>query len=192
MAPNRVAAFVSAGRQAHQVTGMVVDDRQRMTAAAPRQGPMPLEVHLPQQVGRLLLEAQARLKRHSRRWPHPPMPHKDRMNRRGRRRIVSRPVKTAGDLACPPSRMSIAYGKNLGFNCRRRPVRTGMRPARPVRKIPITRQPSAKPLVARLRTDPKTPAQLTAVNPLTLRQPNKLSSLIHDRHLLPRHENASP
>ncbi|AHY54985.1 hypothetical protein BJS_04502 [Bradyrhizobium japonicum SEMIA 5079] len=47
--------------------------------------------------------------------------------------------------------------------------------------------PTLQPLVADLRTDPKTPTQLPPVRSFLQSKPHKLASLIHYRHLVPGH-----
>src|SRR5579863_7012946 len=57
---HRAALLIGAGRKARREARVVVDHGQRMAALAAGQGDPALEVHLPQLVGRLSLEALAR------------------------------------------------------------------------------------------------------------------------------------
>src|SRR5690242_2262927 len=61
-----------------------------------------------------------------------------------------------------------------------------MRTARTVRKLPIGR-PAAEPLVTRRRVNPEPPTQLAPIRPFYARKTHKLTTLVHDRHLVPRH-----
>src|ERR1700704_5609369 len=83
--------------------------------------------------------------------------------------------------------MRVANRQHKRLGLRLCALRTGMRTPRLIGQQLISGSKTTKPLVPSLRTDPKPPTQLTAVSPFLHRKPNKLSSLLHDRHLLPRH-----
>jgi hypothetical protein len=53
---HRAALFIGAGLKPHRITGMIVDNRQRMAAAAVGELDPTFEVHLPKLVRRFLLE----------------------------------------------------------------------------------------------------------------------------------------
>jgi hypothetical protein len=93
-----------------------------------------LEVHLPEQVRRFLLEAPIRLPGRAGRWDDAPMPTQDQMHRRDGGNIVPVARKAARDLARPPNRVGIAHRQHQGLGRRLAATRTPMRPARAIRQ----------------------------------------------------------
>src|SRR5581483_10917313 len=83
--------------------------------------------------------------------------------------------------------MRLADANNPCFGGRITVIGAAMRPPRSVRQRSIAGQRAAQPLVTNIRTDPETPAQLPPIDALTHRQPDKLTTLIHYRHLSPWH-----
>src|SRR5262245_66629856 len=82
--------------------------------------------------------------------------------------------------------MSITDRKDQSLNS---PIRSDwdrVGTPRAIRKLPIG-FPTAQPLVTSVRVYPEPTTQLAPVRSLLHCQPNKLSPLIHDRHLAPRH-----
>jgi hypothetical protein len=71
---------------------MIVDDGQRMTARPVGKRHVALEVHLPQQIGSLLLEAMAGVWRRILGWPDPAVPAQDLMHRGWHRHGQSIPL----------------------------------------------------------------------------------------------------
>jgi hypothetical protein len=67
-------------------------------------------------------------------------------------------------------------------------ARTSLRLARAIGQLGVSRRKPLQPFVASLRADPVPAAQLPPVYTLLLCEPDKLSSLVHDRHLAPRHQ----
>ncbi len=145
---------------------MIVDQRQR-TAALPVHQPYPaLEVHLPQQVGRVLLESQ--------RAPAPrppPAPSAcgapgSRAPSTGRRRhrpsrastaaILRAPQAGCADRAPPRSAPRAQHHLRRGCACGRR--------ERSVSSA-LARGPARQPLVPGVRVDPEPSAQLPPVRP---------------------------
>ena len=183
---HRVALFVGAGRQADGIARMIIDHRQGMAAHLAGKPHPALEVHLPQKIGRGLLEALLR-RDTARRRNDPGVPAQDRVHRRSRRTAHPIALQTADDLAGSPGRMGIAHLKHppldRGLAAPRAPVRT----ARPIHQLPIADRPAVEPFIAGGRMDPEPPAQLAPVRPLLRRQPHKLQPLVHPRHLAPWH-----
>ena len=95
--------------------------------------------------------------------------------------------ETARDLARTPGRMCVPYLQHQSFHCRIAARRARMRPARAIAKVPVAANPAGKPLVARIGVDPEPTAQLPPVRALLLCQSNKLTPLVHNRYLSPRH-----
>src|SRR5579859_6772106 len=126
MALYRAALLVAAGRKADRVARVVVDDRQRMAAALAGKRHPALEVHLPEKVRRLLLEAPSGARAAERR-PDPIMPEQNLMCRRARRHLAAVTLQAAHDLARSPRRAIIAHGKHPRFGRRRAAVRAGVR-----------------------------------------------------------------
>jgi hypothetical protein len=115
---------------------MIVHHRERMTQRSVSQPYPPLEVHLPQQVRRLLLEALEGSWRAGR-CNYPAVPPQNLMNGGNRRCVRSRALKAPRNLARAPRRMGIAHGENTLFNSSVGPQRNRMGTARAVRKFPI-------------------------------------------------------
>ena len=164
---------------------MVVDHSQRVATATIAKRHMALEVHLPEQVRCRHLKAQAGGRSTGRR-NDPAMPAQHLMHRRRDRTGQPIALQTAGNLARSPGRMGVAHRKNALLDRRCGPRRAQMRTTGTIREAFIGR-PAAEPLVAGIRMNPEPPAQLAPVRPFLQRQSNKLTPLVHDRHLAPRH-----
>ena len=164
---------------------MIFEHGQRMTAAAIAERDMSLEVHLPEQVRRRLLEALDGC-RPSWRRHNPPMPLQNLMHRRAGRSGHPLAFETAHDLARAPGRMRIAHRKHSSLHRRFRPARARVRTPRAIRKLPLGCK-AAEPRVPGGRMNPEPAAQLPPVGSFLHRKLNKLTPLLHDRHLLPRH-----
>jgi hypothetical protein len=187
----RLALFVAVGAQTHRIARMIVHDRQGMAGRSIRQRHPALEVHLPQQVRRRLLKPLPGLSRLAAQGIDPAVATQDRVHRRAGRTSLSVPLQTTHDLAGAPRRMRIAHRKHPRLDRRRAAPGARMRTARAIRKWLAPRRPTAQPFIAGLRADPEPPTQLAPVHTFLHRQPNKLTSLVHDRHLSPRHGRPS-
>ena len=165
---------------------MVVHDSQRMARAAVGKPDPTLEVHLPQHIGSRLLET---LRRSfcANRCNDTVMSLQNRMNSRQSRRPDALVFQTPGDLARAPSRMGIAHRKHARFHRRLTAPWRRMGTPRMIAQLLFAAGPAIKPLVAGIRMDPEPSAKLTPVRSLLHRKPHKLTPLIHDRRLLPRH-----
>src|ERR1700674_1736738 len=170
---------------AQSVARMVVDHGQRMAAPAPS-GEVALEVHLPELVGLLALEALI--------WTgmlrlpllEPAVPAQnlcDRARRRNNRLTIA--PHHMGDLAPAPGVVALfANAQNLAFHRFGRARRAAMRPTRPIGKPrPPFRRIALKPLVAFRATDAEPSTQLPLVHSRRKRKPHELLPLIHDRQL---------
>jgi hypothetical protein len=188
---HRLAPFVAIGPQTHCIARMIVHDRQRMASCAIRQRHATLEVHLPQQVRRLLLKPLPRLSGRATPRINAAVAAQNRMHRRGGRSLVPSVLKTSHDLARAPYRMSVAHRKHCCLGQHRAVQRAEMRPPRAVRKLVLTRSGPRQPFVASLVADAEPLTQRTAIRPLLISQPHKLTSLVHNRHLAPRHGRPS-
>src|SRR5438105_6750699 len=164
---------------------MVVQHGQRVAASAIRQRQPPFEVHLPEQIRCSLLKPLTR-RRASRRHNNATVSAQNLMHRRERRRLHALALKAACDLAGPPGGMRDAQRQYAPFQRPLRPPRARVRTPRAIRKLLIG-SPAAKPLVPSGGMNLEPPAQLAPVCPLLHRKLNKLTPLVHDRHLLPRH-----
>src|SRR5579871_6205000 len=187
MSAHRRALFVGAGSQAQREARVIVQHRQRMAGHAVLQRTMALEVHLPKLIGCLLFESREGLSSCWRRLRDAIVPAQDLVNRRYSRNSVPVALEAMRDLPRSPGRMGIAQCDNPLLNASRGTLRAVMGSPRPVRQRRIARLVPLDPLVGRLGTDPKPPAQLPPVRSLLFRKHYKFSSLIHDRHLSPRH-----
>src|SRR5947209_6952782 len=165
---------------------MIVDNGQRMTQATPGKRHVTLEVHLPHQVCRLLLEPRVRLSRRASGRFDPAVAAYDCVNGGDRRRRVSVAFKAAEDFTRPPRRVGITHRQNRSLDRTLGPQWARMGATGTIRKLPIG-SPAAEPLVANLGADPEPPTQLPPVAPLLHRKTNKLTPLVHDQHLAPRH-----
>src|SRR5436190_17506727 len=181
------ALLVVASRQAQREPRMIVQHRQRVTGHAVLERAMSLEVHLPELVGRLLLEADVGLSRPARRLAHAIVAAQDLVRRRYCRHRLPVALQAMRNLARSPRRMGIAQSHDLLLNRSRCAIRAVVRPTRAVGQRRIPRFVALDPLVASLGADPKLPAQLPPVHSLLLGKHHKLPSLVHDRHLSPRH-----
>ena len=167
---------------------MVIENGERMTApVADRE--VALEVHLPQLVGLIALEAligsgmlvSALLKL--------AVAAHDRGDGAQCRYGVHGAAQHMSDLAAAPGIVVLrANAQHFCFHRQWRARRARMRPAPLVGESSTAFRPTApEPFVARLSADPEAPAQLTSVRSPSHRQPHKLLPLVHDRQLPPWH-----
>src|SRR5580692_2132855 len=189
MSAYRRASFVVTSCQAQGKARVVVQRRQRVTGQAVLQRTVPLEVHLPKLIGHILLEACVGLSRRARRLRHPIVTAQNLVHGRYRRNGLPVALETMRELARSPGWVSIAQRDDLMLGRSCGALRTVMRPPRPVRQRCIARIVPLDPLVTGLRADAELPAQLPPVHSLLLGKHYKLSSLVHDRHLSPRHRS---
>ena len=187
MALYRAVLFVSAGRKARCKARMIVHDGQGMAMHAIGEPHPAFEIHLPEQVRSLLLEALMRPCGRARRANDKAMPLQNRVH--GRSRRWTRPIacKTAHDLARAPGWMGRTHAQHLSLNRHITAPGACMWPARTICEVGIARGKTVKPLVASIRMNPEPPAQLAPVRSFLHREPYKLPSLLHNRHLLPWH-----
>ena len=113
------------------------------------------------------------------------------MHGRSRRWFHPVALQTMSDLARSPRWMRFADHKHPRFDGGIAVIGAAMRPARMIGERPIPGKCTAQPLVADIRTNPEPPAQLSPVCPLLCCKPDKLTPLIHHRHLVPWHGKAS-
>jgi len=185
-ATHRGLLFIGTGGKADGIARVVVHHRQRMASLPIGERHPAFEVHLPQKIWSFLLEPPEWTRRAERR-DHPAMAAQDLMHGRTRWRAAL-PFETTHNLACSPGRVSIAHRKYALFRHRVTAAGHRMWTTRAIGQLSIAALPSPKPLVADVRADPEPPAQLTYVRALLHCQSDKLTPLVHDRHLLPRHE----
>ena len=188
---DRGPALVRAGLQTEREARMVIEQGERM-AAPGVVGEVSLEVHLPEFVGPVPLEADHRVRREQLALVQAPVAAQNRGDRRGRRDPGRAQVtKPARQLAPAPTRVRTAQRHHLRLNLGRRTSRARTRPARAVGEAFLGIQSRAsQPLITRLRTDPVAAAQCPYVRSLLARQHHKLRSKRHDRPLCPRHGTA--
>lgn len=165
---------------------MVVDHRERMAPQARCDLHAALEVHLPQQVRRRLLEALVAVAR-LRGLRDPVVTLQNAVNRRDRRRRDPVALETAGDLARTPGRIGVANPKNRVLKRGRRPLGAPPRAARAIIEVFHARPAPPQPLVPGLAADLEAAAQRAHIRPFHRGKHHELPSLIHDRHLSPRH-----
>src|SRR6185312_11692337 len=123
----------------------------------------------------------------ARRLRHAIVPAQDLVHRRYRWNGLPVALQAMRNLARSPGRVGIAQRHDLMLGPCCGTIRTVKRPPRPVRQARIARIVPLEPLVAGLGTDAELLAQLPPVYSLLLGQHYELSSLVHDRHLSPRH-----
>src|SRR5207237_7960489 len=128
-----------------------------------------------------------RLPRGARRLRHAIVPAQDLVHRRYRRHRLPVALQAIRNLARSPGRVGIAQCHDLLLDRGRGALRTMMRPPRPVRQCRIARIVALNPLVAGLGADAELSTQLPHVRLLLLGKHHELSSLVHERHLSPRH-----
>ena len=124
----------------------------------------------------------------ARRWHDPPVPRENGMHRRSCRRDQPVALETARDLARAPGRMRVTHRQNPRLDRFRAAPRARQRPPRAVVEIAVAIAPALQPLVARVGMDPEPTTQLPPIGASLQREPHELPSLIHFRHLLPRHD----
>jgi hypothetical protein len=180
-----VAALIGTGLQAQIVARMIVHYRQGMALRIIAKPYPALEIHLPQQVRRRHLETLA-CHRAAQRRLDTIRPAQDLMHRRDRRRAQALAFQAARNLASSPGRMGVAYPNNPPLDRALGLPGARTRTARLVRNV-LTGLPTAQPFVPRLRVYTEPAAQLPPVCPFLHCKPHKLSSLLHHRHLAPRH-----
>lgn len=97
---------------------MIVKNRQGIEPRAQRlaQGDMAFEIHLPQIVGSLVLEADEALRSAAELPKRLAVPCQDRGHRRSRWSRQPRAQQPMPDLASAPGRMIPAHGKHCGFH----------------------------------------------------------------------------
>src|ERR1700754_2095426 len=147
---HRRTLLVSASLQAQDVTRVIVNHRQRMTARAIAERHAALEVHLPQQIGSLLLEAMPWIWRRILGGPDPAVPAQDLMHGGRCRHGQASPLQTMRNLARTPSRMLVTNGQHLPFDRGLAPPGHDMRAARTIRQFPIAIFPACQPLITNL------------------------------------------
>ncbi len=182
-------ALIGTGDQAEGVARVVVEDGQRMTAPGAA-GPAALEVHLPQGVGRGMLEALpgARLAGPLRRIQLV-VAAQDGRDRRGRRqRLDTLPSQQHAQLAAAPGGVLGAQGQHRLLDGRGGLRRTVVGPSR---AVPQPRRAlsgvAPQPLVPRGRRDSKALAQRAPVGPRLAGQRHKLGPQIAHLSLRKRH-----
>src|SRR4029077_5905631 len=146
-----------------------------------------LEVHLPELIGCLLLEADVGLSRPARVLADALVAAQHLMRRRYCRHRLPVALQAMRNLARSPSRMGIAQSHNLLLNRSRSAIRAVVRAPRAGGQCLTPRIVALDPFVASLGANPKLPAKRPPVHSLLLGNHHKLSSLVHDRHLSPRH-----
>jgi len=186
------ALLVATGPHLQGVTGVIVQNRQRMTPSRCH-GEVALEVHLPKVVRRRVLEPRPVARLASSGTIQTIVTPQD-LGDRGRRRRIGDSVvfQHLADLAAAPGRMIGAHRQNLRLHRRRRARWTDLGPPRSIRQPSRTFGPvSRQPLVARRRGYPPTTAQLPHVRSWQKRQTTKLLPLVQQRTLLERHRRSS-
>jgi len=96
-------------------------------------------------------------------------------------------LQATRDLAGAPHRMRVAHRQHLRLDRRIAAPRTAVRPPRPIGQFHIAGLLPPQPLIANVRADPEPPAQLPTVDTLLHRKADKLTPLVHYRHLSPWH-----
>src|SRR5262245_35044042 len=183
----RRALFVVTGSQTQRESRVIVQHRQWVTGHAVLQRTVSLEVHLPELVGRFLLEANVRLSRRARRLRHATVPAQDLVHRRYRRHGLPVALQAMCNLARSPGRVGIAQSHDPLLDRSCGAIRTVMRPPRLIRQRRIARIVPLNPLVSDLDPDTELLPQLPPGYSILPGKHYELSSLVHDRHLSPRH-----
>ena len=112
MSAYRRALFVVTSCQAYGKARVIVQHRQRVTGHAVLQCTVPLEVHLPELIRRILLEARVRLSRRAWRLRHTFVLAQDLVNGRHRRNGLPIALQAMPDFAGSPGRVGIAQRDN--------------------------------------------------------------------------------
>src|SRR6185295_473661 len=173
----RRLAFIAARHDAERIARVIVDHGQRV-ATARRHRKMPFDVHLPQLVRRLALEALPRLVLLALRDVDQSMALQNLSDRArtwnlAQTLVVQPPL----DLAATPRRMLRTHRQHRRLHRRRRLIGRAMRPSRPLRQSSLAfRSPALPALITRRRSDPKPTAQLAPVGSFLVEQPHKLSA----------------
>src|SRR5262245_59348053 len=184
-----LSLLVPTGLQAQGKAGMIIHHPQGMTPLPVAQSKMPFEIHLPQLIGCLSLEALkgsvfARLL-----GVYSLMAAQNRVHRAaGGNFLVAQYLQPGPNRASAPSRIRIPKRQHLGFHLDRRSLRRLPRSPRPIPQSQLLGFPiPLQPFVAGLATNPKPTAQLLHVRFRLDRQLDKFSAHQHERPLFPRH-----
>jgi len=185
----RTILMVGARLDAQRIARMIVDDCERVATTA-AQGEVALEVHLPQLIGLLALEALIRTGMLACALLELAVTPQDLGNRARRRcDLPAVALEHLRDLAPAPGIVAVlANAQHCGFDRLAGARRAVMRAPRPISKTgPALRRVPPKPLVAFGTADAEPRAKLASVRPRSKRKLHELLPLIHDQSLPPRH-----
>ena len=159
---DRRGPLVRAGLQAHGEPRVIVEHGQRVTALARLHGEVALEVHLPEGIGRVVLEPLPGLALGGLLGVDLPVAPQDLRDRTGRGEPdVTQVEQASAQLAATPGRMLSSQGQNRLLHGVRRAVRTVVgSPAAVFQTGQALLAMTAEPLVARFGADPVGIAQL--------------------------------
>lgn len=163
-APDRLPALVGAGPKNQCETRMVVQSRKGVASSEPHRE-MPLEVHLPQAVGRGVLEPPPRRVFGRFGWIKPMITAEYLRHRAGAgESFMTHIFQPPLDLAGSPGGMLVPHRQRKALDFRRNPLGRGKRSPRDIHqaRLPFLAV-AAEPFVGRLAADFKTLAKLANV-----------------------------
>lgn len=176
---HRGTLLVGTSLQAQHIARVIVDHGQRMASRPVGERQVALEVHLPQLIGSVLLEAMSWIGRCILARLDPVIPTQDPMHGRRHRHSLPSALQAMGNLAGAPGRMLVADSHDLRLHRNFAALGHGMRPARTIDQLSIASSPAREPFVTDIRTDAEPSAELPPVRSFLQRKPNEFSSLIH-------------
>src|ERR1051325_960502 len=186
--------LIPTGSQTHDVTRMIVQNRQWMTCPLICHSEPAFKIHLPELIRILVLESLPRLMFLRFRRINLPVSLQNPMDRARARNLFSSIRQNTADLAGPPTRMRHTYGNDSILYCRFRPLRRSTRSSRSIFQSRFTfRLRSLQPLVKRLRAHLKAPTQLADIGSRLRAQTHYFFSKRHGLfHLVPGHSMQPP
>jgi hypothetical protein len=186
----RAPLLVTTGLEAYRKAGVVIKNRQRITASSFLQREIPLEVHLPETIRRFMREPFPGLVLRRVFGVKSSMPPEDLRDCTGRWYMGKHPfLKNSSDLTSTPGRMLIPNSQYPLFELIDRSSRTVMRALRAIfQSIHTLLKTPGYPLISRLGAYLKATAQLPYVRAMTKSKCYKLITQRHSRIILPRHD----
>jgi len=181
--------FPTTGAQPEQVTGMIIEDGQRMAAAAATQGHMAFEVHLPKLIGVRSLEALPGLMLLTGPRLDPAFPAQERANGAVRGQVADAQVlQPAAQLARTPRRVLGPQLQQALADLRRGLIRRAVRPTGTIAQRRLTpKSETLQPLVRTLATDAEATAQLRDIGVGLSGEIHKFKTQRHGGGRVPRH-----
>jgi hypothetical protein len=192
---DRFGSLIQTRLQAHNVTGMIIQNRQRMTSALIGCPEPPFEIHLPELIRSFMLESLRALMFVRLVRVDFSIPVQNPVDRAIGRKLQLAPVcQNASDLTCAPTWVPRPFSQDLLLNCGFRSSGRVMRSSRSVHQRRFAScLRSRHPLIKSFRTHLKTSTNFADVGPRLRSQPEYFLPKRHALlHLVPGHSMPPP